>query len=242
MPLAAVSNQHRLMPASDFSIYASSARFTLAGMLRFELTSALGRTFLTSLPPSLRGPQLLNLGAGNNLYPDFVNADFFSLSALRRRVRLRDARSRPATWMVDLRYPLPCPDDYWDGVFTEHTLEHLYPERVLALLREVHRTLKPGSWVRVIVPDLAKYVRYYVGQASHPLFARWSPPGAALRSVAQNHLHVSLWDAPLMQQALQDAGFASPAVRAFGEGADTRLLKDTATRAYESLYVEALKT
>jgi hypothetical protein len=97
------------------------------------------------------GDQLLNLGCGQNGQEGYVNADFF---------RLRNRGACPGFWGVDRRYPLHCPDNHWAGVFTEHTLEHLHPAHVLALLRELHRTMQPGAWLRIVVPDLSRYVDY----------------------------------------------------------------------------------
>lgn len=202
-------------------------------MARFEFKSFLGRRLLNHPPVSLPTQhRLLNLGCGEKMYPDFVNADFFRMKKANRGLNF---------WGVDLRYPLNCPDNHWDGVFTEHTLEHLYPERVLALLNEIYRTLKPGAWIRIIVPDLAKYVDYYLGKPSHCVFHRWHPKGAALRSVTQNYLHVALWDHELMEDCLRRAGFTRIERCSFGVGADSRLLKDTPEREPESLYIEAQK-
>ena len=216
-----------------FSIYDTTLEPRLSDVLKYELKSLLGRSLFAKTPPILRtNPQLLNLGCGFNYYPDFVNADFFKLKS----------RSPGANfWGVDLRYSLRCSDNYWEGVYTEHTLEHLHPERVLALMREVLRTLKSGCWVRIVVPDLAKYVDYYCGKASHENFQVWKPRGAALRSVAQNHRHMSLWDAELMTDCLTRSGFREIHQRAFKDGADKKLLKDSPAREFESLYIEARK-
>ena len=63
--------------------------------------------------------------------------------------------------MLDLRYPLNCPDSVWDGVFTEHTIEHLYPNQVYHLLMELYRTMKDGTVIRITVSDLKKYIEFY---------------------------------------------------------------------------------
>jgi hypothetical protein len=31
----------------------------------------------------------------------------------------------PPEWVMDATKPWKCPDNYWDGIFTEHVLEHL---------------------------------------------------------------------------------------------------------------------
>ncbi len=210
-----------------------TSQITIMGILRFETASLLGRTLFRGGPPIVgAGPQMLNLGCGTNRYDGFVNADFYAF---------RSGLFQKGLWMIDLRYKLKAPSNYWSGVYTEHTLEHLYPLQVLNLLKEVHRTLKPKAWVRVIVPDVSKYVQYYNGVDSHPLFERWPYRAEALRNIAQNHFHYSLWDAALMMEYLKRAGFLNVYERQFGKGEDHRLIKDSGNRQWESLYVEAQK-
>jgi predicted SAM-dependent methyltransferase len=228
-----LNSQQPMQPKSPSSIFNSDFQLSFKGHANFEFVSWLGRTFKNRRPPTLSGPQLLNLGSGNNLYPEFVNADFFRSPGAEKKINF---------WAVDLRYPLNCPADHWDGVYSEHTLEHIFPNQVLALLTEIHRTLKRGAWVRVVVPDVRKYVDYYIGKPSHPLFERWTPRASALRSVSQNYLHFSLWDIDLMADCLRRAGFKTVEPRSYNSGADSRLLKDSQTREYESLYIEAQKS
>lgn len=221
------------MDNNHFSIYDTTYQANLYGHLKFETKSVIGRLLFGKPPPRLHtAPQLLNLGCGPVLYPEFVNADFF---------KLLTRSPGPHFWGLDLRYPLNCADNYWDGIYTEHTLEHLPPSKTLALLHEIHRTLKSGCWVRIIIPDLAKYVDYYSGKPSDGKFSAWQPRAAALHSVAQKYFHMSLWDLELMTSCLTRAGFKAINQRAFGEGVNKRLLKDSADREFESLYVEAQK-
>jgi ubiquinone/menaquinone biosynthesis C-methylase UbiE len=156
------------------------------------------------------------------------------------RFQALGAKKRRSQWMLDLRYPLPCACNYWDGIFIEHTLEHLQPIDVLSLLRECYRVLKPNSWIRVVVPDLEKYVEYYVtGLPSHDNFGRWQTGAEAIRSLTQNWGHRSVWDGKLMSQILQEAGFDNARKAAFGQGTDAEIIKDSPSRSWESLYVEA---
>jgi hypothetical protein len=218
---------------NEFSVYNTAYQADVRNAVKFELKSAIGRFLFSKRPPKLeKGPQLLNLGCGVSFYPEFVNADFF---------KLMTRFPGPNFWALDLRYPLKCPDNYWDGIFTEHTLEHLHPASTLALLKELYRTLRPGCWIRIVVPDVSKYVDYYCGKTSHEKFSVWQPRGAALRSVAQNFQHMALWDAELMKDCLTRSGFSEICLRSFRDGADKRLLKDQSEREFESLYMETRK-
>ncbi len=208
-----------------------SSELNLRHFLSLEVRSYLGRLFLQRCPKMNSQRRLLNLGCGNIRPPGWVNADFFVFTK----------KDRP-TLMLDLRFPLPSPHDYWDGVFCEHTLEHLNPRHAQALLSEILRVLQPGCFLRISVPDLEKYINFYNGQPNHDRFAsKWSSPGLAIRSLTQDHYHLSVWDAPLLTDALIDAGFTNVLRTEYMQGRDAKLLIDQSERSYESLYMEAQK-
>jgi hypothetical protein len=145
--------------------YAASQPYIGGGVkpVLLKLESAFGDLLYRRPPPAARdGLRLLNLGCGNVKYEGWVNADFYNFhDAISKRQAIPD-------WMLDLTKPIRCSDAYWHGIFCEHTLEHLsYAECVLAL-SEMHRILRPGAWLRVVVPDLDKYIAFYRGDAPHP--------------------------------------------------------------------------
>jgi len=218
-----------------YSIYSPEHEPSLRGALVFELKSLVGRTFFSRPAPlSARGPNYLHLGCGANYVPGVVNADFFrGLKPWRRR-----SPGQP-DWLLDLRWPLRCPDGSWDGVFAEHVLEHLQPRHALALLRELRRSMKPGALLRLTVPDLGRYVANYVQPGESPGFSRWRSGGEALRCLSQGWGHVSLWDAELLGDALRREGFEAIVQSGFGEASDPRLALDDPDRAWETLYMEA---
>lgn len=140
------------LPIKDHSIYSTKYQISLKKMLDFEIRSLYGRN-LHSKKPILSKDNLnlllnlLHLGCGSNKFENWVNADFFQDLKF-----WKQDKNRP-DWMLDLRFPLNCDDCVWDGVFTEHRLERLYPVQVLNLLKELNRTMKPGAWLRITVPD-----------------------------------------------------------------------------------------
>ena len=216
-----------------YSLYSTKHQTNLIGLMFFELKSFLGRLLLGMTPPLVNPKiKLLHLGCGNLIFAEWVNADFFVF---------RFWRKPKSLWMLDLRYPLKCEDNYWDGIFTQHVLEHLYPNSAFNLLEELLRTLKSKHWVRICVPDLSKYVAYYIGEPSHKKFYRWTTGAEAIWALTQNWGHRSVWDSQLLTLALRQVGFVNVREVGFGQGTDERLIKDSEERKCESLYVEAQK-
>jgi hypothetical protein len=52
------------------------------------------------------------------------------------------------------------PDNYWDGIFMEHVLEHLSYKDAIFAIGECYRTLKLGAWLRISVPDIDKFIGF----------------------------------------------------------------------------------
>lgn len=222
----------------DIIDYSINNKITWQELLLFELKSFIGRHFFRKrkLPTIKSELKLLHIGCGfHPNFPDWVNADFFC------GFQLKNNNLSSPDWMIDLRYPLICPDNFWDGVFTEHTLEHLYPDQVFNLLQEIHRTMRSQAWLRITVPDLQKYVDYYERRIVNPVFSRWPTGCEAIHSLTQNHRHLSVWDEQLLARFLKNAGFINIQKVAFQEGNDRRICLDQAVRQDETLYMEAQK-
>jgi predicted SAM-dependent methyltransferase len=220
---------------NGYSICSTKYQITLKGILGFEIVSLYGRLLFHKKPKIASGNNLLHLGCGHNKFDGWVNADFYS------GMKFWKKNEKQPDWMLDIRYPLNCDDNVWDGVFSEHTLEHLYPNQVLSLLKELYRTMKKGAWLRISVPDLKKYIDFYCDKQVNEKFDRWPTGCEAIRSLTQNFEHLSVWDSKLLLHFLKKAGFMNTREVKFMEGTDHNLLKDNANRRWESLYMEAQK-
>jgi predicted SAM-dependent methyltransferase len=202
---------------------------TLLGRLKFEMKSCIGR----ALRIFRRRPEpkkFLNVGSGNNVHKDFVNLDFYSFGAT-------------VPWFpVDLRYPLPFDGGTFEGVFSEHCIEHLYPLHAQALFREVFRVLRSNGVFRCAVPDLEKYIAFYNKQPVDAGFSQFMNGCEAIWSLTQHWGHLSVWDAEMLSLMLKKAGFPRTAVCGFRSGRLTELLIDSEERRWETLYVEAYRT
>jgi len=79
----------------------------------------------------------LNLGCGNDIRKDFINLDVVKL---------------PGVNIVhDLnKLPLPFKDESFDYILAKDVLEHV--NDYVSLLKELHRILRKGGIIKIIVP------------------------------------------------------------------------------------------
>lgn len=154
-------------PDSEWIAVPEDARCSsILEAMKWRCLGWLGSTLrLDRFPASRLGRPnvLVQLGAGQDMHPDFVNSDFFHVPLLMRRPR--------PDWSMDITRPFRCPDRCVDGIFTQHTLEHISPRQVLEVLRECHRVLKPGACMRVVVPDAERYAMAVAGLGACPITA-----------------------------------------------------------------------
>jgi predicted SAM-dependent methyltransferase len=219
----------------------------LKDILLFEINSFIGRHFFynsTSRFPIGKSPLLVDLGVGENYTNGWVHVDFYRSRICNPRYlsKLLWARNRRRPEVeTDLRYPLNCPDNVVDGIYSGHTLEHLWPNHALQLLGEIFRILKPGCWLRINVPDLRRAIDYYIGVNNNPAF-NYEHKAEAIGALTQNWGHHSVWDSELLTSALAAQGFVNVREVLFGKtGTDHRLIKEEQVREYQTLVIEAQK-
>lgn len=219
--------------------YRMEYKNNLKDLFLFELKSWIGRVFVNNKPKLKNELNYLNLGSGANILDGYINADFFySFKFWKKDIPKIE-------WQLDLRYPLHCKDEVFNGIFTEHTLEHLYPDDAAKLLQELYRVLKSGSIIRITVPDIEKYVFFYNNNFENineqEFKSRFNNGCNGIRNVTQNYFHFSAWDYQELKIFLEDAGFNDIKKMEFGNTQDKNLNLDLEDRSWESLYVEAKK-
>lgn len=193
---------------------------------------ARGRTrrILRALPAN---DLCINIGCGSRTLPGWVNLDA--------------ARGDKIDVVWDLRRGLPFPDESCAAIFGEHVIEHIPKAGAELLLRECRRVLQPGGVVRLSTPDAGKFLCAYVNDRDFladrrfPDFADTSMDrvNMMMREYGQ---HLWVYDIESICLALKKAGFRSTIEQKFGESGHPRMQGiDLDERAFESLYVEAIK-
>lgn len=187
---------------------------------------------------------LVNLGAGASGKEGWVNLDAFPAPGI--------------TVTCDCRSVLPLPDASARAIFTEHFLEHInYDKDVPALLADCLRVLQPGGVMRIIVPDIERYLRAYCAEgwegleelrgvgADHrdpyfltPLRTKMELVNLLFRQMGE---HQFAYDHETLASVLAEAGFVNIERAEFGRSRLEGLAIDNPSRAHESLYVEAAR-
>ena len=197
---------------------------SLTSTIKFELKSFIGRLF----SPKIRKNKfpLINLGCGNIIIDGFENIDFYT-------IRFWKAKSIGH----DFRYKLPYANNVFEGAICDNALEHLHPSDGKKFLKEICRILKPGAILRVIVPDLQKYIDYYNGKEIKELEI-FGNGCNAIWNLTSNWTHLAVYDSHMLSIVLEEAGFNNISIKKYMEGNDKRLLKDREGRDWEGLYIE----
>lgn len=223
-------------PASDLVRQLEKGVFEVrqpASMIAYEAAERrLGHLLFRKAPPS---GTFLNLGCGPHIFDGWVNADIYGVKRW-----LLDGRYRP-NWRLDFSRPWNCPDDRWDGIFTEHAIDAAPYTGALISLRECLRTLKPGGVLRVSLCDFSKFEALAPGATPIPGYVDFPHPTLAVAWATQMHGHRSVWTASLLTSVLDELGFIDIEERSFSKGADPDLLRDDPGKSRHSFYVEARK-
>ena len=133
-------------------------------------------------------PDKLHLGCGPNILPGWRNYDI----------------------EMDIRLPLPFPDESLSFVFAEHVVEHVTPAEAWNFLKEVRRVLKPGGAARIIVPCVELISRRHDAHYAEFLSSRTGGEGsleAAMHSIILEWGHQAIWTVEALHVLLGALGF-----------------------------------
>jgi predicted SAM-dependent methyltransferase len=186
----------------------------------------------------------INLGAGPQEAPGWINFDrsrsarLMSSRAARGAVKLgyrMGLVSTPAplqwpeTRVHDLKEGIPLPDASVEIVYSSHFLEHIPPTAGRCVLAEAFRVLRPGGWIRIVVPDLRLAVERYLRDDDADAFLeglmlRPVPKGNRVEQWVRRRLrtddegHKWMYDGASLSARLAAAGFVDIEVVGFQEG------------------------
>jgi predicted SAM-dependent methyltransferase len=180
-------------------------------------------------------PIRLHLGSGKRVLPGWINID---------------ARSYPGVAVMHLPSGLKWfPNDSASFVYCSHMLEHLdYPEQVHKFTTEIHRILKPGGVLRIVVPGIERIIRAYVAddkqffkeqQQHHPSNCT-TKLEHLMYALQQDGEHKYGYDFETARKFLQLAGFISIKNSSYNESEFTELRVDYRGKDL-SLFVDAVK-
>ncbi|MBT8523609.1 methyltransferase domain-containing protein [Polynucleobacter paneuropaeus] len=218
----------------------------LLGAIAFESKSYFYNRMSGYLKINANQKNYINLGSGSKIINEFINIDFYGTPGI--------------NYGADLRKHLKISNNVVDGIFCEHTLEHLTYSDVDRLLGECYRILKDGGVFRIVLPDLSLFISNYA-DGNISWFRRWeslmfthstdpirklrklNTPLESISFTTQEYGHVSSWDYETLFFYLQKNGFREITKSGYMESRDPALLIDDSSedRRLVSLYVEAVK-
>jgi len=168
-------------------------------LLRFGDSRAIDRYFST------HPVRKLQLGAGSNNARGWLNSD---IEPIDNQVYI-DATAR-----------FPLPDGSFQYIFHEHLIEHLPWELGLVMLRESYRVLAKGGKIRIVTPNLAKFVQLLDGNhdsdAQRFIVTKFRQGGVAVNAVPGTYIlnrqmrewgHQFLYDPTTLRKSLELIGF-----------------------------------
>ena len=115
---------------------------------------------------------------GPDNLPAYVTVDGFE----------RFVDSPPGFYQLDILEWFPFQDETFDYIVANHSLSDLTFHELPGALRELHRVLKPGGVLRVLVPDLLGAY-----EAWRRLDEGWFPQGADLSSIDERFCTFASW-------------------------------------------------
>lgn len=175
----------------------------------------------------------LDVGCAGNVHDNFVNLDY--------------------TWSPqidicwDITKTLPFKERSFEGIYTEHCLEHITLAQCRFVLKEFFRIAEENAVVRIVVPDGELYFDIYTRKKNGELIYMpyeegYISPMARVNGIFRNHGHKFIYDFYTLKNLLEEAGFQNITKRTYKIGSNPDLLLDSKEREMESLYCEAIKT
>lgn len=149
-----------------------------------------------------------------------------------RKLQLGAGTSNPAGWLntdinpssrqvyLDATDRYPFPDGSFQYVFSEHLIEHIPWEGGVAMLKECYRILARGGKIRIVTPNLMKFIQLLYGPPDPDVqrfiiaklkFHGWPDTPVTRAYIFNRQLyefgHKFLYDSATLRKTLELAGF-----------------------------------
>lgn len=144
-----------------------------------------------------------------------------------------------ATYVADLRKPLPFQANIFDAVYCSHVFEHFTIVELRRIFSECFRIITPGGSLDVVVPNGGLYVRAYGDDAVRKALLSHIGPSpdfeVGTRMDLVNHMahmcgeHRFLFDEDNLIALFRQAGFVDTHLRTFDAG------REHESRRFESI-------
>jgi predicted SAM-dependent methyltransferase len=181
---------------------------------------------------TVQQPRRLNWGCGGHTLPGWINSD--------------NKESPDINLSCDIHEGLPLETDSIDYVVSIHALPEVPYDKLIPVLTELKRVLKPGGVLRLVLPDLIKGIRAYErGDRDYFLV-----PDEDARSLGAKLITQIIWYGycrtlftfEFIQEMLTKAGYVNVVECAYQQtkSAHPEIIQ-LDNRERESLFVEATK-
>lgn len=131
----------------------------------------------------------LHLGCGDRYIPGFVHIDVVYYDHV--------------DYLMPVDDLMIYEDDSVDLIYSCHVLEHFHRKKVLRVLEEWHRVLKPGGVLRISVPDFSKLCEVYAETKDIDLVIG---PIIGRQDYLYN-IHYNIFDYASLERVLKETGF-----------------------------------
>ena len=176
----------------------------------------------------------LNIGAGPFGEEGWVNIDMFKYKNI--------------SFTYDCRKSIPLKNNTVSLIRCEHVLEHMDKEyEAKVFLKECHRILNKGGIIRIIVPDIEKFIKAYyekdwkVVGINQEVKGEWQEADILTHTFRQGGEHKFGYDFKALAYLIEACGFTDIQKTTFGCSISAELTKDQEIHLKHSLYVEAVK-
>jgi predicted SAM-dependent methyltransferase len=161
----------------------------------------------------------LQLGAGGNDVAGWLNTDI-------------EPNDKEVYLDATTRYPFA--DESFHYIFSEHMIEHVSWEAAVNMLRECHRVLAKGGKIRIVTPNLAKFIQLLDGNpnadAQRFIDAKLRFSGGSITPIPAAYIlnhqvreygHQFLYDPLTLRKTLELVGFKQIAQYEVTESTDS---------------------